>query len=119
MPTTKTSSQFCGFSCNVDMCATNTFQHMLSYPGVVDEGIRPVTQEIDEQLDDEDKTKGHIEFVSQFSQRRGSSVAEGHFTAELGLEDTDEEILHHEVRIGNGGRTVMKPTTIISIAEPD
>ena len=92
---------------------------MLSYPGVVDEGIRPVTQEIDEQLDDEDKTKGHIEFVSQFSQRRGSSVAEGHFTAELGLEDTDEEILHHEVRIGNGGRTVMKPTTIISIAEPD
>ena len=64
-----------------------------AHPRVADEGLGPVAQQVDEQLDDEDDGEAQVELVGHFAQSRSRPVAKGHHAAELGLEDADQEIL--------------------------
>jgi hypothetical protein len=67
--------------------------HGSPHPGVGHEGLGPVCEDVDEQLEDEYDAEGEVERVGHLAQLGRRSVAERHLAAELRLEDTHEEVL--------------------------
>ena len=50
-------------------------------------------QEVDEELEGEDKGEGRVQVVCHLPKLRGRAVAEPHLAAVLRLEDADQEVL--------------------------